>query len=491
MERKRIQNTSVKSYLFLGVIAVLTMLFTTLSSPLYPLNDWVDANTFFTMGKAMFNGKVLYRDVFDHKGPVLHFLHGVAWVISNKSFFGVWILEIIACYFTLLFAYRILELYTDKKAILMMPVFAVLLYTTSAMAKGDSAEEFCLPLLMYAVFLAVRSLKEKKEISKKNLFLLGVTSGVVLWIKYTMLGFYLGWVILPMLLAFKNKKWKYVWNMILYISAGVVVATLPVLTYFLVNGALSDLWEVYFYINIFQYTPDPNGGYTAAVYALSVLHNLLLPNICVMLLVVMGGIWAVVKRKLTLVVQVGLMLLAGFAVVYSKIIYYPYYLLIFCGFSIFGFIPLYELLSGTIAKLKCKAYVGVLIVACLLVLPATYFLSDNTDMLQYQKEDLPQYQFAQIINQKEDATVLNCGFMDGGFYTVSGVVPNMKYFCLMNANVDEAFEAQKEAVRNGTVDFVITKDRKITSELYEEEMVSTFCFQDKVYEYILYRRKID
>jgi hypothetical protein len=181
----------------LGLIAVLTMLFATLSSPLYPLNDWVDSNTFFTMGKAMFNGKVLYRDVFNHKGPILHFLHGLAWVISNKSFFGVWILEIIACYFTLLFSYRILALYTDHKAILVMPVFAVLLYTTSAMAKGDSAEEFCLPMLMYAVFIAVRSLKEKKEISKKNLLLLGVTSGVVLWIKYTMLGFYLGWVILP------------------------------------------------------------------------------------------------------------------------------------------------------------------------------------------------------------------------------------------------------------------------------------------------------
>lgn len=52
-------------------------------------------------------------------------------------------------------------------------------------------------MLMYAVFIVVRSLKEKKEISKKNLLLLGVTSGVVLWIKYTMLGFYLGWVILP------------------------------------------------------------------------------------------------------------------------------------------------------------------------------------------------------------------------------------------------------------------------------------------------------
>ena len=48
------------------------------SSPLYAFNDWMDANIFFTMGKSMFRGKVLYRDVFDHKGPVLYFLYGLA-----------------------------------------------------------------------------------------------------------------------------------------------------------------------------------------------------------------------------------------------------------------------------------------------------------------------------------------------------------------------------------------------------------------------------
>ena len=38
------------------------------SSPLYAFNDWMDANIFFTMGRSMLGGRVLYRDVFDHKG---------------------------------------------------------------------------------------------------------------------------------------------------------------------------------------------------------------------------------------------------------------------------------------------------------------------------------------------------------------------------------------------------------------------------------------
>ena len=35
------------------------------SSFLYPLNNWDDANCFFTVGKSMFNGKVPYRDLIE------------------------------------------------------------------------------------------------------------------------------------------------------------------------------------------------------------------------------------------------------------------------------------------------------------------------------------------------------------------------------------------------------------------------------------------
>jgi hypothetical protein len=78
--------------------------------------------------------------------------------------------------------------------------------------------------------------------------------------------------------------------------------------------------------------------------------------------------------------------------------------------------------------------------------------------------------------------------MDAGFYTASGAVPNVRHFCLMNVNIDEAFEEQKEAVHSGAVDFVITKNRKVTSDLYEEVKTSTFCYRGLEQEYTLYRR---
>ena len=66
------------------------------SSPLYAFNDWMDANIFFTMGRSMLGGRVLYRDVFDHKGPVLYLLYGLAGLVGGTDFRGVLVLEIIA-----------------------------------------------------------------------------------------------------------------------------------------------------------------------------------------------------------------------------------------------------------------------------------------------------------------------------------------------------------------------------------------------------------
>ena len=40
--------------------AALVLVLCSKTSPLYAFNDWMDANIFFTMGKSMLSGKVLY-----------------------------------------------------------------------------------------------------------------------------------------------------------------------------------------------------------------------------------------------------------------------------------------------------------------------------------------------------------------------------------------------------------------------------------------------
>ena len=71
---------------------LLSFLFITICSKnsfLYPMNDWGDVNCFFIVGRSLLDGKVLYRDIYDQKGPILYFIYALLSSISSTSFFAV------------------------------------------------------------------------------------------------------------------------------------------------------------------------------------------------------------------------------------------------------------------------------------------------------------------------------------------------------------------------------------------------------------------
>mgnify|MGYP004557308703 FL=1 len=73
----------------------------------------------------MFHGLIPYRDVFDHKGPYLYVLHGIAWLVDHDGFLFIWIVEIVCCYFFLQFSMRIVHLFTGKDIIWLMPMLSL------------------------------------------------------------------------------------------------------------------------------------------------------------------------------------------------------------------------------------------------------------------------------------------------------------------------------------------------------------------------------
>lgn len=82
---QRFRQGMAAVYLLLSAVLLITLC--SKSSPLYPLNDWVDANCFFTVGKSMLHGLLPYRDLWEQKGPFLYMLHAVAAMISYRTFF--------------------------------------------------------------------------------------------------------------------------------------------------------------------------------------------------------------------------------------------------------------------------------------------------------------------------------------------------------------------------------------------------------------------
>ena len=106
----------------------------------------MDANIFFTMGKSMLSGKVLYRDVFDHKGPVLYLLYGLGWLLDHTGFIGVFVLEI--CGFAVFFRPWPVHggaIARQTPAPGLVPVPAAAVAACRAFSHGGSAEELLPP----------------------------------------------------------------------------------------------------------------------------------------------------------------------------------------------------------------------------------------------------------------------------------------------------------------------------------------------------------
>ena len=165
-------------------------------SYLYPYQNRVDQNCFFTVGKGMMTGLVPYRDLFEQKGPLLYFLHGLAYLVSPDSFIGVFGLEVASMTLWFGYRYKLARLYTTPRpAMLLVSAAGVLTVVANCFLRGDNAEEFCLPLLTIGLYhLLLFARRNDGRMAPGLLFLNGLLAGCVLWIKYSMLGFWIAWI---------------------------------------------------------------------------------------------------------------------------------------------------------------------------------------------------------------------------------------------------------------------------------------------------------
>lgn len=454
------------------------------SSPLYPFNDWGDANCFVTVGKSMLHGLVPYRDLYEQKGPLLYMLHAITAMISERSFVGVFLLELLSGTWFLMLCRRTLRLYIPKAGYLWLPVIAAVVYSAKCFYQGDSTEELCLPFYAFGIYIGLRAIKYRRLPGSGESFVLGLTSACVLWIKYSMLGFYIGWFAAFVFFAIKWKKFHQLLKTTGLIAAGVALASAPILLYFALNNSLGYLWQVYFLDNLFLYSRAGDSGGVIGL-ALNLCHgmgNFKNTNPVVFCLLLLGMLGLIRSRRYLELIFVLLSFGFSFLLVFVGGRYFVYYSLIFSAFIVVGLPPLAAAVESMGKNRKTvrtvKAAVPVL---CVLL---SFMLCENTYLLSYKKEELPQFRFAEIIDKKEDASLLNYGFLDGGFYTAAGIVPNCRFFSNLNIPLPEIMETQNSVLELGQVDFVVTRGQKLEgfekyvcidqASIYYEEGIQTY-----------------
>ena len=445
----------------IGVITICSR-----SSFIYPFNDWYDSNCYFTVGKSMMNGIIPYRDLFEHKGPLLYFLHGIAWFISKDTFLGVYFMEIISMFVFLFFSYKIMRMYAGKGILYSIPVIALITCTSDAFFYGDSAEELCLPFVAASLWIFLKNIRTKTSFSIKDSVIIGLLSGCVFWIKFSLVGMYVGWYLVYLYECLKGRKKKELLSSTLYIALGVVISTVPYIIYFGLNNSISDWLNVYLIKNIFSYS-DAETTNSLINNIVDGIYNMLKHNAYVYYFCLAGAAFLLIFKEVRERYYVLAMLITEFFFVYIGGVSLFYYSLILNLFMIFGMILIYRLLLRVkripLVTDHLRIMSFLLTVICII---ASFFLSQNSYLIGVDKDELPQYQFARVINKEENPTLLNYGFLDGGFYTVANIFPNCRYFARLNLNPLEIYEIQTGYLEKGLCDYVVSRE-EIELDNYE------------------------
>lgn len=434
------------------------------------MNDWVDPNCFFTVGKGMMNGKIIYKDLFEQKGPLLYFIHGIAYLISHKTFLGVYILEVISFSIFLFFSYKLINLFLEiKYSYVILPFLACLVLASKSFSAGDSAEEFGLALITISLYFLIKYFSSQYPafIGYKVILINGIIAGCILWIKYTMLGFWFSWMMFMFIALVINKQYIKAVKSCFIFLLGMIITSIPWVIYFAINEALFDWINAYFITNIFLYSIKMN--IVERVFSLcKFMLAMMITQYVFSFFFIIGICYFIFTKKYfkeiiskLALISCGLFLIFG---VYGGGRTYIYYFLIFYPFSILGFIVIADIykrfLSNNILKiivLQLKQIKLIPIVVCLSVI-LSYFLSDNVYFMKYKRDDLVQYKFSKIINQTPNTTLLNYGFLDGGFYTISDILPNTKYFCKLNipyTKFHEMMDEQNMLIQQKKVEYIV------------------------------------
>lgn len=420
------------------------------SSPLYPTNVWVDANCLLTVGRVMKEGGVLYRDIYEQKGPTLYLMHTIAACISDTSFLGVYVMEVVSFAATLFLACRLAMRRAGAWADAVLAGACVLV--GQSFSRGDSAEEACLPFLMAALLLAFGEYGGKKgPMRTKPLFVCGLLAGFVATIKFTVLGLFVGLCAAEGVLALREGGIKRALHSAGAFLAGMLLPIAAWCAYFAAHGALADFYTAYVHNNIFLYTDETR----TLLDMLRDVWNAARGNALWVLFACIGMAAFLLDKRESL--QLKLCILAMAAGAFASVFllgrtwfYSP------MALSVFAFMWAPSFGSQDEKKALRTLRSGA---ACVLALVAALCLSPNAFLRGVPFGTLAQARLAKFVHP--GATVLQYSHLDDGLYLASGALPVERYFCRLNVSLPKMDEALDMSVEEARTDYVLVSWEKL------------------------------
>lgn len=469
--RAGISRRSIVRYVFFLALSLTALYFASESSPFYARNPWDDVSIYYSIGRGITQGYVPYRDMFDHKGPVVFFLFALGHLLVPDCFYGVYLLESLCFSGVLYFAHKIYRLYFDEGAALVLSVLSmVILLDGGFLGYGASCEEFTMVIYMAVLYGYLAYFSGGKERSVWWMTGAGILSGLSFWMKFNMTVCL--FVLLGMMVLHKLTKRQNILKDMAALAGGFIGVSVLVVGWFILADSIGYLKNGYFDANL-AYADVKTTGEMLAVFGQNVLIAVK-DNPGTTLLVVLGLLGFVLSCRYIKAVIGRIGLLMAFAVLtgstYISYAFLYYYCLV-AVFAVLGVTVSASVLVDRIGKGKVQEWAGfALAVPCLCLLfvfnqnyrEAAVF-SENFTLCDVCEKEM------EHDAKGQDKTVLMYRNHRVQMMTFENVRPAARYYFAPNISkhVTEINEEQDRYIHEGTADFVVVDHAEIYPSLME------------------------
>lgn len=203
-----------------------------------------DSGVFLYVGWRFLNGEIPYRDVWDHKPPLIYFVDALGLTLTPHSLWGVWLLGALFLFLTLFFVYKLLDREFGLYAALAGSVVLASGLLT-ILEKGNVTEEYALVFQAWCFWLFVRAWKE--DFPVRSSFWIGLLGGLAFNFKQTTIGIWVTYGIFLLVIRIFQKKFPL--KDLFSLLTGWLIPSVVLVIYLASQNALSDFWEQAFLYN--------------------------------------------------------------------------------------------------------------------------------------------------------------------------------------------------------------------------------------------------
>ena len=298
-----------------------------MQSPMNPFHvslAGVDSSVFHYIASVMKNGGLIYRDTFDHKGPLLYFINYLGLNISYYS--GTWFLEFITLLIWICITYRTARLFCKR----IPACFAVFLSSTALIIcffGGNFPECYALPCISGALYIFTDYYINQK-LSRIRLMICGGLLGCVLMLKPNLIAVWIVFCLSVFILKIYEKEAQTLFFCVIWFFLGLSLSILPILLYLIKMGIFMDFVNTYILFNL-NYSKDAGLGSSLLLILKCFCRELVFPCFLISLIMLAAKNKAVYWRTYFAYFLLSVLLcnMSGNDYIYYRIMLVPCYVI--------------------------------------------------------------------------------------------------------------------------------------------------------------------